>query len=353
MTFGPRHYVPVLKVKRAEKTALATISLPLRAYIVPLLEIVERQDKPLDEHLNTSFAGLAANLFGYQRCMLDSNELKQDGPAAADEVFNRARSSGISFTPVTGISRAADIKPAVAFAHTHGIAIRLTDQDFTPSQLATNLPNFLLQHGLHSSGVDLIIDLGDVGDLIPAGIIHKTRHFLGDVPNKGQWRTLTVTGTAFPRGMGVVGRNSSKSVSRAEWLAWRDGLYQQRASLERLPTYSDCAIQHPRGVEGFDARYMQASPTVRYALDHEWLLLKGETSKATSAKEQFPNLATQLVYGHLQGQYRGRDHCEGCKLVQNSANGLPRLGSPEIWRKIGTIHHIATVHDGLEGLQWP
>ena len=41
MTFGPRHYVPVLKVKRGEKTALQSVALDLRAEITPLLEIVE------------------------------------------------------------------------------------------------------------------------------------------------------------------------------------------------------------------------------------------------------------------------------------------------------------------------
>ena len=353
MTFSSGHYVPVLKVKRAEKSALAGISFSLRQHILPLLEIVKRTDESVDKHLNTSFAGLAASLVGYHRCMLDARELAPDGTPGAKAAFDRAIAHGIAFTPVTGISRLDDVSSAIALAQTHGIAIRLTEANFESHGLPGDLTSFLLHHHILPSTVDLIVDLGDVGDLIPAGIMHKTRHFLDDVPNKGQWRTLTVTGTAFPRGMGIVERNSSKSISRAEWLAWRDGLYRQRASLERLPTYSDCAIQHPLGVEGFDVRYMQASPTVRYALDHEWLLIKGETSRATPAREQFPNLATQLVYGHLQGQYRGRSHCEGCRLVQNSANGLPRLGSPEIWRKIGTIHHITTVRDGLEALQWP
>jgi len=43
MTFGPHHYVPVLKVKRGEKAALQSISANDQARIAPLLEIVERK----------------------------------------------------------------------------------------------------------------------------------------------------------------------------------------------------------------------------------------------------------------------------------------------------------------------
>ena len=41
MTFGPGHYVPVLKVKRGEKSALQLVDFDLRKHITPLLEIVE------------------------------------------------------------------------------------------------------------------------------------------------------------------------------------------------------------------------------------------------------------------------------------------------------------------------
>ena len=83
MTFGSRHYVPVLKVKRGEKHALAAISPGLRQYIVPLLEIVARKKAPtVDEHLSTSFTGLSSGLRGYPRCLLDVREIGPDGPSA-------------------------------------------------------------------------------------------------------------------------------------------------------------------------------------------------------------------------------------------------------------------------------
>ena len=86
MTFGPRHYVPVLKVKRGEKKALQSVALDLRAEITPLLEIVEwrrSEEKPeLSDHLDTAFKDLAKSLRLYSRCFLDARELAPEGQAA-------------------------------------------------------------------------------------------------------------------------------------------------------------------------------------------------------------------------------------------------------------------------------
>ena len=355
MRFGPRHYVPVLKIKRGEKKALASIAPRLRQHIVPLLEIVERKTAPtVDKHLSTGFKDLAPSLSGYARCLLDVREIDADGPMGAAKAFGRALAEGISFTPVTGISRTADVASAVALSSRTGIGIRLTLSEFKGGRLTADLNSFLSANGLTPDRVDLIVDLGSVYDFIAAGVTALTNVFLSDVPNKGQWRTLTVTGSAFPPSMGVVNRNSSGRFARSEWLAWRDGLYRNRAALERMPTYSDCAIQHPAGVEGFDFRYMRVSASIRYASGDDWLLVKGESTTVRRATIQFPQLATRLVYGQLQSDFAGTQHCEGCQMAKDSADGRRGLGSAEVWRKIGTIHHITTVvQDDLASLPWP
>ena len=353
--FGPRHYVPVLKVKRGEKQALARILPGLQQHMVPLLEIVARNSgSTVDEHLTRSFKNLASSLLGYPRCLLDVREIEADGQTGANKAFSRAFTEGISFTPVTGISRTADVAGAVALSTSSGIAIRLTRADFEGGRLTAELNSFISANGLTPDRVDLIVDLGSVCDLITAGVMALTQAFLADVPNKGQWRTLTVTGSAFPLSMGVVNRNSSARIARSEWLAWRDGLFTQRATLERLPTFSDCVIQHPVGVENFDPTFMQVSASIRYASGNDWLLVKGESTKRNPPGNQFPQLATQLVYGQLQGDFAGTPHCQGCQMAKQSADGRTGLGSAEVWRRIGTIHHITTVvQDDLASLQWP
>lgn len=353
MSFGPLDYVPVLKVKRGEKKALTEISPALMRRVTPLLEIVKRKDdKTVEGHLDTVFTQLATSVTGYARCFLDTREIASDGPPAAAAVFSRASADGITFTPVTGISRSADVAPALEH-RAHGLAIRLTREEFEAGHLAQHLATFTNDHGLDPGETDLIVDLGAVDDLITPGIRALGDAFLFAVPDHGAWRTLTISACAFPLSMGGVDRHSHDFVERADWLAWREGLYSRSSQLVRLPTFSDCAIQHPTGVEDFDPRFMAVSASIRYTLPEAWLLIKGESSRRTPAKLQFPGLATQLVYGHLRQHFAGEAHCAGCASIKRAADGARGFGSAEVWRRLGTIHHVMRVLQDLDALGAP
>ena len=354
MNFGPQHYVPVLKVKRGEKKALTLIAHGLQHQIIPLLEIVERrpdQASTIDKHLKTAFKGLADSTRPYPRCFLDAREIAPDGPEGAREVFRRAASDEIAFTPVTGASRTVDVDAALEHSD-HGIALRLTREEFEAGSLPTVIETFMVQHGLNAEQVDLIIDLGGVETLVADGITTLATAFLADVPYHHRWRTFTISACAFPRSMRGIDRHSYDLVAREEWIAWRDYFHPRRNSLQRLPTFSDCAIQHPSGVEGFDPRIMQVSATIRYTLSDNWLLIKGESTRFTRPGEQFPELATRLVYGQHSEHFAGPNHCGGCESMKSAADGVLGFGSAEVWRRLGTVHHISTATESLGSLPW-
>jgi len=351
MTFGPNHYVPVLKIKRGEKAALTRLGASQRARVTPLLEVVERADRTLERHVQTTFAKLADTASLYSRFFLDVHELVADGPAAAHLVFSTAQAQGLSFTPIVRLSDPAIAAAALNYQG-HGIALRVRREEFEAGDLGFRTTAFLSEHGISASDVDLIVDLGGVQDLIQVGIAGLATAFLDEVPHHADWRTLTMSACSFPKGMGRVERLSHDSVDRADWLAWRDSLHESRSQLVRLPTFSDCAIQHPSGVEGFDPRIMAVSAVARYTLAESWLLIKGQSTRIVLPSVQFPNLATRLVYGHLQSHFAGAGHCVGCRGIKDAADGAGGYGSAGAWRQLGTIHHMATVLDGLDSLDW-
>lgn len=353
MTFGANHYVPILKVKQGEKSALLRVAGDLLPRVTPLLEIVERTaDKTVDEHLATAFKGLAASVKSYPRCFIDTRAIEPDGPSAAHDVFSRAKSAGMIFTPVTGVTRTVDVGPALEHSD-HGLALRLTRGEFESGQLPSAIAMFLDTHGLTPTGIDLVVDLGAVEEMIVEGIAALTSAFLADVPNHQEWRTLTVSASAFPVSMGGVDRHAHDLVDRSDWLAWRDHLHSARHSMLRLPAYGDYAIQHPLGVEGFDFRFMQVSAAIRYTEEEHWLLVKGESTRSVPPSLQFPLLATRLVYGHLQQHFAGATHCVGCQAMKAAADGAQGFGSAGAWRRLGTLHHMTTVVEGLQNLAWP
>jgi hypothetical protein len=355
MTFGPDHYVPILKVKRGEKAALLALADPLCARMTPLLEIVERRsDKAatIGSHLDNAFKGLFESTMRFERVFLDAHEIAPEGPEAVMEVFRRAAAVGIEFTPVMGLSRTADVSAALAF-RSRGLCLRVVRAEFEGGDLRATITRFLNQYAFMPEEIDLILDMGPVEDMVSFGVAALALAFLAEVPALSQWRTLTLSGSAFPGSMGIVARHSYHRAERAEWLAWRDELYPHRGGMKRLPTYSDCAIQHPKGVEDFDPRLMTGSAVIRYTLDDFWLLIKGESTRRVFPSAQFPLLAVQLAYGHLRPFFDGNSHCAGCHAIKSAADGGNGFGSLEVWRRIGTIHHLSKVSDALSALTWP
>ena len=233
---------------------------------------------------------------------------------------------------------------------THGLALRLRRDEFEAGGLGENVRRFMARHELTPENTDLIVDLSAVNDLVAVGVQALASAFLAEVPDHARWKTFTLSACAFPLSMGIVDRNSYNFIERIDWLAWRDGQHAHRQSLLRLPTYSDGSIQHPWGVEGFDPTFMQVSASIRYTVRDSWLLIKGEGTRFNPPSQQFPVLATQLVYGHLKPHYYGEAHCGGCASMKAAADGADRLGSPEVWRRLGTIHHITTVVEELGAL---
>lgn len=341
-----QYYVPVLKAKPGEKGALLAIADDLTPRVIPFLEIVERKKPSVKDHLDTAFKGLKECLQRYPRCFLDTIEIASDGTRAARLAFERASAEGITFTPVTGLGRNADVGPALDFGSS-GLALRLTRKEAQSVDLAKEIHRFLERNGLTPERTDLVVDLGSVDDMIDVGVAALARDVLSRVPSSGKWRSLIVSATAFPFSMGCVARNSHALMERSEWLAWKTGYSASKAGGARRPTFSDCAIQHPTGVEGFDPRLMQASATIRYTLTKDWLLIKGQGVRTRRPTLQFPELASRLVDGDLKEHFFGPHHCAGCAAVQAAADGKPGLGSLTVWRRIGTIHHVTLVAEQL------
>jgi hypothetical protein len=353
MTFNANHYVPVLKGKRGEKRALTLLSRTVRTRITPFLEIVERRsDKTFDQHLQTSFKDFFEAVSGFHRCFIDTREIATDGPAGAEAVFQLAADTGISFTPVTGISRSVDLEATLAFRD-NGLALRLERGEFEAGGLAGNISAFLSRHSLAPEDIDLFIDLGAIDTMVLTGVRRFARAFLEEVPYHQRWRTFTLSACAFPQSMAVINRFSYGTIDRVDWMAWRDGLHARQTKISRLPTYSDCGIQHPTGVEGFDPRTMQSSASVRYAIANCWLLIKGESTKITPPSQQFASLARVLVNNQVGTYYHGAGHCHGCSGMMECADGRSGYGSQEAWRRLGTIHHITKVVEDLDALSWP
>lgn len=344
--FGIDHYVPILKWKRGEQKALKETTATAKSRITPLLEIVEvpcdldddTPTKTVEDHVEPAVEKIPGAWGVKRRFFLDPWLVSGNttgGKTGAECAFDKAASLNLKFIPVTGLDRPKkDIAAALKHAN-EGLCLRLLLDD-VPGFPAT-VDKFIKDHKLDRKNVDLVLDLGSVNQLQPSMILAVSKGFISAIPSVADWRTMTLAASSFPDSMGVVQANNTLLLPRNDWIAW---LALKAQKLPRTPTYGDYAIQHPTGVEGFDPRYMHSAAAIRYTLDKQWYLLKGSSTKITSTTLQFPGLAATL---QSSVHFMGVKHCKGCADVAACAGGAASLGSPEVWRRIGTTHHLAVV----------
>ncbi len=356
--FKSNHYVPILTWKQAEQAALDTVPVASRTGLTPLLEVVPipvdletgAQNRTLDAHINPSLDRIVAVWGTNDEFFLDPSEVALDistgGQNGSQFVYAEAQARGLAFIPVTGIRRPpSDIAAAIAHAQL-GVCLRLELDDLNRPTLASDITAFLATTGLQPSGVDLIIDLESVATMPRAAIESFARALLQQIPNQTAWRTVTLAGCSFPELTGVHGQ---AFFDRNEWLAW-SSIYATRATLVRMPSFGDYSIQSPEVLEGYDPRYMPMSPAIRYTLQDQWLIIRGRSSKVARLALQFPLLAQQLV---ASGHFHGVAHCVGCAEADACAHSQPGFGSPVVWRRIGTAHHLMLVTAAVSALPFP
>ncbi len=345
---GHHHYVPVLKVKDGEKRAMQQLSAPVAARVTPLFEIVSRTDKPVDKHIDTAFKRFELAISPFNFYYLDCREIAADGPAVALDVFGRAAALGRPFIPVTSVSRTIDV--AAAMAHrAHGVAIRLSPAEFEAGTLTSTVPSFLATHGLSPGDVDLIVDLGAIDEMIVTpGIADFAEQFLNEIPFQAAWRSFILSGCGFPRKLAGVKADSNGTFERVDWAHWHTRLFPTRRKGARLPTYSDCGIQHRDGVEDIDFTKVKPAAAIRHALPMSWYIEKGR-SIANIGGDQFQSLAANVIAATQPAQ----GHCAGCAALFATAKHPKGNASLTKWRQFGTVHHITLTVENLAALPWP
>lgn len=343
MTIPQRVYVPILKCKQNEKGALRQLAATARSSLTPLIEVVERKGddaKPLDNHLRTAFRDLSDALGG-DECWLDTHEI----PGCAARAFECAGQHGVKFLPVIWLRGQQQDLAAALQCRAKGLCLRVSQSDLRLGVSASEVRALLEEHHLAPAGMELVLDMGAIEELAFEGGRRLVDALLHAVPPLREWRSVTLAGTALPASMKDVPTEGRRDFARTEWVLWRDYARVRAQELGQFIAFGDCAIQHPRGVEGYDPRVMPRSPTIRFALSDQWLIWKGKSNKLEREALQFPRLADAALRD-LGDQFHA-DHCGGCGDLRRASIGAPRLGSAGIWRRIGTVHHMTTVVEQL------
>lgn len=347
--FGHKHYVPVLKGKRAEFPALG--NLHSKAAITPLLEPVPSAE-PDEVPRRMSANWPNDSPYFIDLVFLDDPD-DEHTPAADDhpvrECFDEVAERDQRAIPVTSLSRSPGYQSAVqqvVSEQEQGVCIRLTADDFEED--ADDLDNALqaaldFLH-LGPGDTDIVLDAGSVAESAAATIAQLHRAHIALLPNLNNWRTLTMLAGAFPHSLAPLVRGQWNPHNRHEWRGWRllvTGSHQPA----RLPSFGDYAIAHPDlPPEGRATILAQ----LRYATPDSWLIWKGSNVFTHAAGfNQFYAICEDIMN---RPEYRGPAFSQGDAEIQQKATNHDSPGNAEVWRRIGTNHHLETVLDQISNL---
>lgn len=331
----PYRYVPMLRSKSGEVTAIERLAVQARNRLFPVVHLVARPP-------NTFVQRLAA---------------VWDLPLAIDGLFNfSATGTTTAFVATVNGLRAAglivspstetDVDPAYAQAVGNLVTARhpYVVVKVPVGELA-GVGAWVASRGWTPNNVDLVISAGYVAEYPPrdfaAFVAHSIRSTL---PLRGAWRSITLASASAPKDYSglAAGRNE---VPRRCWALWQN---THNAVEDIHLDFGDYAIAHPDLQEPPGVAMVRASVSVRYAVDDNWIVLKGRPTTGASGRA----MGTQYLQ-HAQALLREPqfDQVPGCwadNRISTIANAQTAgSGSRQSWIEIGVNRHLSLVADRL------
>jgi hypothetical protein len=353
------HYVPILRWKQAEQTALAQLYEHDSIYLTPLVELVPenfiRKDPKgritklsINEVINKVGRQLSQywgeRPFFIDLWLLSPSILNQGQNHFLTMLGQYANILKLSLIPVTGIARDSEYQSAVRTVlniHNQGACLRLALEDVKRPTLAEDINSLLSFLTLSPELVDLIVDFKIVDGSIP-----KFNTLCKLIPSINRWRNFIVASGAFPENLSGLQKNDIHRIERTDWTSWRDQTVAA-PSITRKPIYSDYAIQHALYLGRKGRAHYSAS--IRYTAGDYWIIMRGEDvfKRDGPGFKQWP--AQAILLCDLP-EYSKETFSEGDKYIRQMSLQRKQTGNIVTWLRAGFNHHMTFVVRQLASL---
>ncbi|MDT9719647.1 beta family protein [Paenibacillus sp. ClWae2A] len=362
--FSSEHYVPVIKWKRGERTALEHLSSTTRDRITPLLEIqpvpydhrTGNFTKTIDDHLSSIGRDLnncwkSKNpVFVDSDTIYDNVDFEDDNLASGQHplefIIDLIENEGIPAIPVTGTARDASYQAAVydiVQKHQRGVCIRIYEEQLDDiNQLESEINNLLSIGHINKSDTDLVIDFEQITPSKETAIYNQIINTLIQFPDITTWRTITVCATSIPKTYSkTIKKFSSGTMPRAEW-----SIYSKivKTNLIRKPSFGDYTITNPNFVNLEPWFLSNIVSSLKYTCNNDFWVHRGDL--IANGFSSMRNICSNVV---SDPRFSGQNFSFGDSFIFNCANG-GATGNLESWVVAGVNHHLTKVADDLSNL---
>jgi hypothetical protein len=357
--FGPKHYVPILKWKRAEQNALGALTVAQKQRITPLIQFVMPKPKSSDSPQKQFDSVIAKfrekmpqlsqqilKLWGTSPIFIDlsllyTTSLKVD---CLGNITTLGNQLGLHLIPVLHLSDDPELKKALrtsAKKYSSGACLRLVPNDLADiAALNTQIKSFLSWSGLAETDIDLLVDTKEIDGGAYQGYVSASQK----IYNLSKWRTFIFASGAFPSDLLKYKIDEENLIARLDWKNWLGQMAGNSGT--RKPTFSDYTIQYPIYKES--SQFFHPTTSIKYTLNNEWLIMKGK-------KQKFGlYLANAKLLADDKSRFSGDGFSFGDKYIAEKAKHYPvyikdpkvkGTGSTESWLTAGVNHHLVlTAH---------
>ncbi|MDX3849542.1 beta family protein [Streptomyces sp. AK02-01A] len=347
-------YVPILKGKRGEFTALGKVAPEVQAQIRPVLEVVpdEGRRDVLETFRKHAWKELPKGL----EVAVDCGALWHAGPVGGFFTGHSmnwlSEAFGAWLLPMVPVFRVFDPPGAlrevrdVHRAHGLGAMLRL---DIVALPADSSAISHEVRRALHALGitpeqVDLVLDAGYVpSDVAVAQAVPAMLHAL-DWARTAPWRQVVTAGGSFPQTLARLPRDRPNRLHRWETALW----HKVARSFEGTPpVFGDYGVSHP----AMPAKGWRGSPNLRYTVGEDWQVYVA--SQRRPGNDDFFALCAHLLESdHWAAQ--GEATSWGDQQFALCAHGhRAKAGAASEWRAWATSHHLAVVANSLASLGTP
>lgn len=329
---GAYRYLPMMKAKAGEVTALHNLPAMVRARTLPVLHIGESLAKKFGQSLGAAWQGHPAGLDG------SFNATHTNNVTAFQTLITEMRSHGIHAMPsISVVDPQPYLHAAIGAIDANGLILKST---------LGNLPatiGWVAQNGWMPGSIDLVIDMRHLGDLEPAsfgGYVAQTiNQNLGALSS---FRSVTLASSAAPKDHGGLLRGVNW-VPRNDWALWS----AVHPAVGIRVDYGDYLTGHPDLKEPPGAAMASATVSARYTLDHSWLIIKGFSTGGAHGvpmQQQHQSHARSIV--GTPG-FSGLPGCWADAEYQAASVNITGRSGRQKWSEYAANRHISLVADRL------
>jgi len=327
-------YVPILRSKAGEATALQNLSAANKARMFPLIHISAKPPSAFATKIAVSWAKLPMALDGlFYAGVMGST-------AQFTKIFHELGKGGVRVIPSVECDSPAPYVAAIKGLigrYAPGLVITAT-----PRHLPT-LVAWVAAEGWKPADVDLVINVGVISaygaSLVVPVVISAIQSY---IPSLSPWRSVTLASSAAPKDFGALS-SGLNLIARDDWHLWQRVSSQVPFQLD----YGDYGVAHPDLTEPPGAAMARATVSARYTLDDEWMFIKGSPIGGQRGKPMPAQYTAHAKALAALPQFGGLAACWADQRIQQIVAGKGTSGSRQTWVEIGANRHLSLVANRL------